>query len=316
VKYQLQSHRTRQRCAQVIRELAVPAPSELGEFRACIERHTDRVLELVPVVMGPNAPSGTWLRTADADYLCYEEQTSPFHQAHIVLSLAAHLLLGDEAGPLVDRRLVPDLSPQLVRLMLGDTAGSTVTHREAETFAFLALEHARPASYPSHLARRALRQLRPLHSALCQAVPEVTSAVVSGIWTAAEFRLHQRIIQIRDAMLPLRPYWDAEVASATANAGCAAGLTGDELAAAVEAAVLAAAMEARSAGSPALPSAGDVGRPDVLGPDLRSETAWLVKVSRAFAELRRGGELAREQARESRPGGMAAGADRDGAWFR
>src|SRR5260370_7227077 len=106
--------------------------------------------------MGPDAPSGTWLQTADADYLCYEEQTSPFHQAHIVLSLAGHVLLGEATGQLVDRQLVPGLSPQLVRLMLGDDARSAVTACEAETFAFLALAPPRPAPYPPPLHPHAL----------------------------------------------------------------------------------------------------------------------------------------------------------------
>ena len=84
-----------QRCAAVIGELDVPAPFGLSAFGACLERHTGRVAELVPVVMDAGAPSGVWLRTARADYFYYEEQTSPFHQAHIVLSLAARLLLGE-----------------------------------------------------------------------------------------------------------------------------------------------------------------------------------------------------------------------------
>jgi hypothetical protein len=169
VKHHLSPHRTRRQWDALVRELAVPAPFERSEFRARIERHTHCGLELIPAVMRPAAPSGTWLRTDRADYFYYEEQTSPFHQAHIVLSLAAHVLLGDAAAPSVDLRLVPGGGPELVRLMLGGIAASPVTHLEAETFAFLALERARPVCYPPFLARRALRQLRPLHSALREA---------------------------------------------------------------------------------------------------------------------------------------------------
>jgi len=300
VKRHLLPRQTGLHHAHLIQELAVPALFELREFRACLEKLTGRVVELVPVVMEPGVPSGIWLRTAGADYLYYEEQTSPFHQAHIVLALAAQLLLSDAADPSVDPRLMPDVSPELMRLMLGATACSQVTQREAEELAFMALEHARPVSYPQPLARRALRQLRPLHAALREAVPEIAATAAPGIWPTPSGRLHRQVIQIRDAALALRPYRDPEAASAATRAACAAGLTGDELAATAEAAVLAPAVCAWKSGRPAPRTPGRTGGLPVLGPDLRSETAWLVKVSRAFAQLQRGAESARD-AIESRP---------------
>ena len=300
MKARLRPHQSGLHRAEMIRELAVPALSELREFRACLERLTGRVAELVPVVMEPGAPSGTWLRTGVADYLFYEEQTSRFHQAHIVLSVAAQLLLGDTAEPSVDPRLVPDVSPQLIRLMLGGAVCSPVTQREAEELAFLAVEHARPVSYPQPLARRALRQLRPLHAALRAAVPQIAATAAPRIWTSPSLRLHRQVIQIRDAALALRPYRDPEAASAATSTACAAGLTGEELAAAGEAAVLAAAVSTRRSGQPVPRTPARTGGLPMPGPDLRSETAWLVKVSRAFAQLQRAAEPALE-AIESRP---------------
>jgi hypothetical protein len=285
----LATHRTRQQWAAVVRELAVPVPFNVTEFRACIERHTDRDLELAPTVIRPGAPSGIWLRTGRADYFYYEEQTSPFHQAHILLSLAAHVLLGDLTSPSVDPRLMPDVSPELARMMLGETVGSPVTQVEAEAFAFLALEHARPACYPPSLARRALRELEPLHLALREAVPEAAGTAACRLRPAASFRLHQQVIQIRDAALALRPYRDPQVVLAATRAARAAELTGSEFAARVEASVLSAAMRAKDASCPIRNAPAHVGRPPVAGPDLRSETACLVKVSRAFAELRQDG---------------------------
>jgi hypothetical protein len=183
VKHHLPPWRTARQWAAIVRELAVPAPFTQAEFRACIERHAHRVLELSPAVMRPGAPSGTWLRTARADYFYYEEQTSPFHQGHIMLFLAAHVLLGDPARSSINLRLVPDVSPHLVRIMLAETAANPVTELETETFAFLALEHARRAAYPPSLARRALQHLRPLHSALREAVPEAMNAAAASLVT-------------------------------------------------------------------------------------------------------------------------------------
>jgi hypothetical protein len=312
----LPSRRTVRQWAAVARQLAVPVPFELTEFRARIQRHTQRVVNLIPTVMRTGAPSGIWLRTARADYFYYEEQTSPFHQAHIVLSLSAHVLLGDTSGASVDPRIVPHVSPPLARMMIDGIVGSPVTNLEAETFAFLALEYACPAAYPPSLARRAIRQLWPLHSALRDAVPEVTGASVCQFWPAASFRLHRQVIQIRDAALALRPYRDPEVAAVATQAARASGLAGGDLAAAVEASVLSAAMHARAAGDPMRNVAGYAGRAPAAGPDLRSETACLVKVARAFAQLRHDEDRARDKARRSQLQGLALPADAKHAPFR
>lgn len=282
----LPSRRTVRQFEAVARHLTVPVPFELTEFRARIERHTQRVVKLIPAVMRAGAPSGIWLRTASADYFYYEEHTSPFHQAHIVLSLVAHVLLDNTTGVSVDRRLTPDVSPALARIMMDGVASSSLTPFEAETFAFLVLEYARPAACPPSMARHALRQLRPLHSALREAVPEVTGAAAGVLWPAASFRLHRQVIQIRDALLALRPYRDPQVAAVATRAARAAGLAGGDLAAAVETSVLSAAIRARAAGHPMRNAAGHSVPSPVAGPDLRSEAACLVKVARAFAQLR------------------------------
>jgi hypothetical protein len=312
----LPSRRTVRQWAVVVRQLAVPVPFELTEFRARIERHTQRVVKLIPAVMRADAPSGIWLRTASADYFYYEEQTSPFHQAHIVLSLAAHVLLGDTSGASVDPRLVPDVRPALARIMIDGTASSPLTRLDAETFAFLALDYARPAPYPASLARRALRQLRPLHSALREAVPEVTGAEACGFWPGASFRLHRQVVQIRDAALALRPYRDPQVAAIATRAARAAGLAGGDLAAAVEASVLSAAMRARAAGDPMRNVAGYADRSPVADPDLRSESACLVKVARAFAQLRHDEDPPRGRTPRSQPDGRGVSAHASQAPFR
>ncbi len=293
MRYHHQPHQAGQRCADVVRDLAIPVPFDLREFRACLERHTHRTIELVPAILAPGAPSGIFFRTTGADYLYYEQQTTPYHQAHIVLFLATHMLRGEVDDASFDRRLVPDVSPELLRLMLGDISDSTVTRADAEEFAFLALDRARLAACPSFLARRALRQLRPLHSALREAAAGDNGAVASGVRPAVRFRLHQQIIEIRDAALALRPYRDPEVASAATVVAKTARLVGDELMAVVEAAVLAAAVRTKNAGNPERRPAADTGWPPTLGADLRSEAGWLMKVSRAFAGLQRADRPAR-----------------------
>lgn len=272
--------------------LVVPVPFSMGEFAARLEEGTGRAVKLVPVDMEGGGPSGIFLRTDDADWLCYERRTSPFHQAHIVVSLAAHAVLGDARGTAIDRRLMPDMSSRLIRVMLGDDAdGATVTPDRAEAFAFAALARSGLGAYPEVLARRALRELGPLYAALAAAVPEAAESGVgagkvggragedAGSW------LYRLVIGIREAMLAVGPLRDPDVATAAAGAGRLAGLTGDNLPAGVEAAVLAAAVRRGSDGAGAARSAGDGGSPAAGGRDLAGEAEWLVKVAQAFAEL-------------------------------
>ena len=283
--------------AGIARELANAGPG-LDGIRASLERHCQRPVHVVPVSMPPGAPFGICLRTSGADYLYFEQQTSPFHQAHIVFCLAAQLLMGDEAGGAIDLRLLPDVSPELVQVILGGGDSRPVPDAEAESFALLVMARCGASSCRALLALHYLRQLQPLRSALLRAVPEAGRPGAVHARLEVSPRLHEQVIEIRDAMLALRPWQDPQVASAAAEAERAAGLDGDELAASVEATVLAAALHAKVAGRPEHHEADVTWQPHMPGPDLRSEAAWLVKVSRAFSLL----PLAEQLARQASPG--------------
>ena len=141
---------------------------------------------------------------------------------------------------------------------------------------------------PGPAARRLLRQLRPLHAALLGAVPEAARPEVPGR-PGPMVRLHRAVVEIREAVLALRPYVDPELAAAARKVVHPAGLAGDEAAAAVEASVLAAG--------------GVPGWQHMPGPDLPSEAAWLVRVARAFD---RDSVIVRYPVERSRPA-VAAG---------
>jgi hypothetical protein len=126
---------------------------------------------------------------------------------------------------------------------------------------------------------RCRRHLRPLRAILRGR----WEAEVTGRYGPARFGLHRQVMAIRDAELALRPYRDADTAAAAESAARKAGLPGNEHAAAVEAAVLTTAAAAARAGRPPRRQAEEPVRPPWLGPDLRSETAWLAMVARALA---------------------------------
>ena len=129
---------------------------------------------------------------------------------------------------------------------------------------------------------RSYRRLHPLWHALSRAVPEVVLDRRAGRWRFRDldFRLYRRVIEIRDGRLALRGFLDERVAATADALGRRAGLSGDALAAATEAAVIAAALRAKAAGAPARPPAAE---PVTGGRDLADEVAWLTQVARAFA---------------------------------
>ena len=286
---------TRRRLAAAAGELAMPVPFDLGEFGARLQRGRARPLHLLPFTLAPDL-FGAWIRTAAADYLYYEEQTSPFHQAHVAARLAASVLLGQEPGVPLGPGVLPAVGPELAEPILGPGARNPLTQLDTETFAFLALErsrgrHARPAA-----TRRLRRQLRPLHAALRAAVPDAETSIGGGARAGGRLRLYRRVIEIRSAQLALGAYQDPLLPVTADAAGRAAGLARDELAATVEATVITAALHAQQTGAAARRVTVDVSWAHRPKPDLSSEARWLARVSRAFA----GSPLVHELARNGR----------------
>ncbi len=275
------------RARRTLRKLAGAAPFDMDAFCECLERQSDRPVRLVPEDLWAGVPSGVYVRTADADYLCYERQTSPFHQAHVLVCLAAEVLLGGGPGPRVDRRLFPDVSPRLAELILGGAQGAGVGESAAEAFALEAMDRAAVSACPASVARWFMRQLRPLHTALLEAKPEAARPPGTPGPEPARRRLHRQVIEIRDAALALRPYRSQQVIGHAAAMARAAGLRGEAYAAAVEAGALAAAIRASQAGRPQPGQPEDTAWRAPFEPraELQSEAAWLARVSRAFTRL-------------------------------
>lgn len=133
---------------------------------------------------------------------------------------------------------------------------------------------------------RAYRRLEALWHHLDEALPEIVRmpgeprrpAVPRDI----QWHLARRLVQIRDGLLLLAPYRSPEVATEAHAAAQRAGLADTERDAVVEAAQIAAALQARAAGI-STPTDAPAPPRERLG-DLESETAWLQRVSRAFAQ--------------------------------
>jgi hypothetical protein len=281
-----------QRLADIVKRLAISAPFSMDALLASLERSLERRVHLVPVSMGPDAPSGVFIQTAAADYLYYEQQTSPFHQMHIALSLAARALASSPGRSSIDPRLISAMEPDVAASLLGEGSPGRLDDREADDFAVLAAARAGMSACPAPVARRLLRRLRPLHEALTHAIPQPLRSPSAGQARSARTRLHWRVVETRDAMLALRPWRDMQEARAAAHATHAAGLIGgDEVAASVEAMVLARALRSRQLGAAVVEETCGFGQPFRLGPDLVSEASWLARVSREFARFPIGNDL-------------------------
>lgn len=121
-------------------------------------------------------------------------------------------------------------------------------------------------------------RLRPLWAAMLQAAPGVQLPSQPGTRYNARYRLHRRVIEIRDAELALRPWWDGRVAAQAEEAARSAGLPPDWDYAVIEAVMIVTALDARLDGARCSPAGLSVPPP---GNDLESETARLLLVSRA-----------------------------------
>ncbi|MEV5833603.1 MAB_1171c family putative transporter [Nocardia sp. NPDC052112] len=140
----------------------------------------------------------------------------------------------------------------------------------------------------AYRCHRAERRLSALSSYLASAIG-TTSAVplpAGREWNPlrdAEFRLCRRIVDIRDAQLALRGYADPRARELAAERSDALGLPDHERGPMIEAAVIAAAIQAKQAGDPPRHNTTMTLSADHGGTDtLLAEASWLGLVSRAL----------------------------------
>lgn len=134
--------------------MALPEPFGVAELCRALSEERRRPLHLcaIPGPALPSRPCGLWVATAEGDWIFVERGTSPLHRQHIVLHELAHMICGHAAVELpagdAVTRLLPDLSPTMVRSVLGRTSYSSADEREAELLASLILARAQPAGKP------------------------------------------------------------------------------------------------------------------------------------------------------------------------
>ncbi|MEV6316537.1 hypothetical protein [Streptomyces sp. NPDC051776] len=146
----------RRRCKQLIKELGLPASTDLQGLCDVVARRVSRSIHLVPMSL-EGVVSGMTATTDDGYWIFYELKTSPWHQVHIVLHEIGHLLLGHEQDPAVTedalRVWTPTVDVATAMRRMGLTMGfarhhcyDNVTERETEVLGTLLMEHVVPSS--------------------------------------------------------------------------------------------------------------------------------------------------------------------------
>lgn len=149
-----------ERCRRTVEELELPDPFDIEAFIASLARERGRPIDLMPVTAQPNLPCGLVVTTDRADWIVYRADTTAVHRQHILLHEAAHLVCGhaevNGAGPdagaeagtgkgigadgAAAASLMPHLSADLIRSVLGRTVYGEPDEREAELVASLILQ--------------------------------------------------------------------------------------------------------------------------------------------------------------------------------
>ncbi|MER7110092.1 MAB_1171c family putative transporter [Streptomyces sp. NPDC000229] len=133
---------------------------------------------------------------------------------------------------------------------------------------------------------RSYRALYPLWRDLYESSPDIVLEPPGASVSDLDYRLHRRVVEIRDGWRDLRPYIDR-----TANGAGAVGpsMSGESLQAYTEAAQIRQALRAKRAGT--IPDdnkdAGDFDDRDT--DNFTAEVAWLTKVASAYRKLGRAG---------------------------
>jgi len=133
------------RLRDLVDGLDLPRPFDVRELCRRVGEGRGRPIVLAPLELAALGPCGLWLATATVDFLCYERDTSPPHQEHIVLHELGHVLcghggseaLGDSLGG-----LFPDLGGDALKIMLArrHLGYADGQEAEAESFAYAVLD--------------------------------------------------------------------------------------------------------------------------------------------------------------------------------
>ncbi|GFH37984.1 hypothetical protein [Streptomyces pacificus] len=157
--------------------LGLPPVSDIRELVPFVEQYTGRPVELIPVTdaaalpqsLDAASPCGLWLATDTTDYVFHDATTSLAHQDVIIGHELGHILRrhhtvdgGFLAGVGTLGGILPDMTPALIRMLVGRTRYAEPDEVEAETIGSLLLAHvhAHHSAHDDPISRTLLRRPR------------------------------------------------------------------------------------------------------------------------------------------------------------
>lgn len=122
---------------QVLRRLATTPSIEIVEQISMLRNRPCDVVTFNPAEH-PDAPCGAWLECRDRDVLVVSETAQGFYRDHVLAHELSHILLGHQADDALAQMLdaaLPDISPNLIKRILGRHTYTDPQERDAETLA-------------------------------------------------------------------------------------------------------------------------------------------------------------------------------------
>jgi hypothetical protein len=138
--------RCRERVDDLLRHTGLPSPWDINQFLDRLECHRGRDIDLCAIAWSSGDSCGAWQQHPDHDVIAYAENTTSFHQDHIILHEIGHMISNHRGRCVLSqeqaRRIAPDLAPAALAHLL-DHCGGQVEEHEAETIAALIHQRAR-----------------------------------------------------------------------------------------------------------------------------------------------------------------------------
>ncbi len=163
----------RKRCEALVRELVLPVPFDARAFCQMLESRRGRPILLRPMDMGRGRKArGLWLATDWADFILYEQATTPLHQQHIIFHELAHILCDHQPVQVVQEgmstALFPDLDMERIQVVMRRSAYLVQEEQEAEMVATLLLKRSAGVAFRPGLAFPSVAPVDPSVATLVQ----------------------------------------------------------------------------------------------------------------------------------------------------
>jgi hypothetical protein len=132
--------RCHQRVDDLLQHTGIPYPWDINQFLDRLERHRGRDIDLCAISWTIGDSCGAWQQHDDHDVIAYADNTSGFHQDHIILHEIGHMISQHRGRCVLSQdeaqRIAPDLAPAAFAHLLQRSTGDAEEY-EAETIASL-----------------------------------------------------------------------------------------------------------------------------------------------------------------------------------